>query len=125
MAAYGFGDILKPFGITPTQYNVLRILRGAGSAGLCRNELRCRLVDRVPDATRLLDRMADQGLVTRDRDSPDRRFVSNRLTPKGLELVNQLDRPVRRFHASRAAHLSRDQLGELCNLLADVRAGLE
>src|SRR5215218_10993455 len=66
---------LKPFDITPTQYNVLRILRGAGPDGLCRNEVGERLVRRVPDVTRLLDRMEDGGLIARRRGKDDRRYV--------------------------------------------------
>ncbi|MEZ4455671.1 MAG: MarR family winged helix-turn-helix transcriptional regulator [Gemmatimonadales bacterium] len=121
LAEYAFADLLKDYGITPTQYNVLRILRGAGAEGLCRNELRDRLVNRVPDATRLLERMADLGLVSRDRDGPDRRFVTTRLTRKGLDLVNQLDGPVRRSHRKRLGHLGPDQLAELTRLLDAVR----
>src|SRR3990172_9879074 len=68
-------EALKPHGITPTQYNALRILRGAGAEGLCRNEVRDRLLARVPDATRLLDRLEAMGLVLRAREGEDRRFV--------------------------------------------------
>ena len=121
LAEYGFAEVLKPHGITPTQYNVLRILRGAGANGLCRNKVRDRLVARVPDATRLLDRMADQGLLTRDRDGADRRFVSTHLTAKGLELVNTLDRPVREFHRSRLGRIPRAKIALLLELLADLR----
>src|SRR3954447_23115731 len=70
---------LKPFDITPTQYTVLRILRGAGHDGLCRNEVGERLVRRVPDVTRLLDRMEDTGLLARTRDGDDRRYVTARI----------------------------------------------
>src|SRR4051794_41800121 len=77
---HGFAESLKPYGITPTQYNVLRILRGAGEAGLCRNEVRDRLLRQVPDVTRLLDRLAEAGLVERERDSADRRLVTTRIT---------------------------------------------
>src|SRR5215213_4956096 len=66
-------DVLKPHGLTPTQFNALRILRGAGPEGLCRNEVRDRLIARVPDATRLLDRLEESGLVTRTREGEDRR----------------------------------------------------
>src|SRR3954447_21417189 len=69
------GEMLKKHGLTVTQYNALRILRGAGAEGLCRNEIRDRLIARVPDATRLLDRLEESGLVTRTREGEDRRFV--------------------------------------------------
>src|SRR5215212_5742803 len=67
--SHAFGELLKPYGVTPTQYNVLRILRGAGSTGLCRHEVRDRMVAQVPDVTRLLDRLEEMGLVERERDS--------------------------------------------------------
>src|SRR5690242_20838864 len=62
---------LKAFGVTPTQYNVLRILRGAGEHGLCRHEVRDRLIAQVPDVTRLLDRLEEMKLIERERDSVD------------------------------------------------------
>src|SRR5688572_33172043 len=94
---------LKPYGITATQYNVLRILRGAEPDGLCRNEVRDRMLTRMPDMTRLLDQIEDAKLVARARDSEDRRLVSTRITPKGLRLLDELDEAVtqehmRRFH---------------------------
>src|SRR5690349_19901110 len=76
-------EALKPYGLTPTQLNALRILRGAEPDGLCRYEVRDRLVARVPDATRLLDRLTDMGLVVRAREGDDRRFVHARITRKG------------------------------------------
>src|SRR5947209_16625049 len=87
-------ELLRPHGVGSTQYNVLRILRGAGPAGLCRNELRDRMLTRMPDVTRLLDRMEDAGLVARARDNEDRRMVSTRITEAGLKLLDKLDVPV-------------------------------
>ena len=78
-----FEQLFKPYGISNTQYNVLRILRGADGSGLCRNELRDRLLTRMPDVTRLLDRMEEVGLVERARDTADRRQVTTRLTKQG------------------------------------------
>ena len=75
-----FEKLLKPANLSPTQYNVLRILRGAGANGLCRNEVRDRLVAQVPDVTRLLDRMEDATLVERERSEVDRRLVATRIT---------------------------------------------
>jgi DNA-binding MarR family transcriptional regulator len=118
-----FGDALKPHGITPTQYNVLRILRGAGPAGLCRNEIRDRLVAQVPDVTRLLDRMEDAGLVERERGETDRRLVTTRITRQGLQLLKRLDAPVLDVHRRHLGHLSAAQLRSLIDLLATARAG--
>ena len=68
-------DLVKARGISATQYNVLRILRGSGAEGLCRNALRDRMLTRMPDMTRLLDRMEEAGLVVRVREGEDRRMV--------------------------------------------------
>ena len=76
-------EVLRPFGVTPTQYNVLRILRGAGENGLCGREVGERLVAQVPDVSRLLDRMDEMGLITRERDEADRRHVTARISAKG------------------------------------------
>lgn len=112
---------LKPYGITPTQYNVLRILRGAGADGLCRNEIGERLVTSVPDVTRLLDRMEEMRLIGRQRSASDRRYVTTRLSRQGLELVNQLDARIAAIHRERLGHLSRARLQALCELLDTVR----
>jgi DNA-binding MarR family transcriptional regulator len=118
---HGFADSLKEYDITPTQYNVLRILRGAGRAGLCRNEIRDRLVAQVPDVTRLLDRLEESGLVERERAEQDRRLVTTRITKAGLALLGRLDGPVARSHRERLGHLSVAQLRSLIGLLAQVR----
>lgn len=86
-----FELFLRPYGITGTQYNVLRILRGSEPRGLCRNELRDRMLTRMPDVTRLLDRMEEADLVERTRDTEDRRMVTTRITPRALELLATLD----------------------------------
>lgn len=114
-------DLLKSRGITNTQYNVLRILRGAEPDGLCRNELRDRMLTRMPDVTRLLDRMEEAGLVARSRDNEDRRLVSTRITPAGRKVVDDLDAPVREFHQRRTSHVSDEQLQTLIDLLTLVR----
>lgn len=120
-----FERMLKPYGITATQYNVLRILRGAEPEGLCRNELRDRMLTRMPDVTRLLDRMEDAKLVARARDSEDRRLVSTRITPKGLRLLDELQEPVTAEHMRRFHHLSKAQLKTLIELLGVVRDKLQ
>lgn len=117
-----FAQMLKPHGITPTQYNVLRILRGAGPAGLCRNEVGARLVTPVPDVTRLLDRMAAMKLIARQRADADRRLVRTHLTPKGLALVDRLDGTVSTLLEQRVAPLGRRKLTTLVDALARLRS---
>jgi len=114
-------ELLKDRGITNTQYNVLRILRGAEPIGLCRNELRDRMLTRMPDVTRLLDRMEEAGLVARSRDHEDRRLVSTRITAAGRKLVEELDAPIQHYHKSRLAHVSEEQLQTLIDLLTLAR----
>ena len=116
-------DLLKPFGISATQYNVLRILRGAGQTGLCRNELRDRMLSRMPDMTRLLDRMEEAGLVTRSRERDDRRMVLTQITARGRELLGELDRPMAQLHREQLSELSDEQLRSLIDLLTLVREG--
>ena len=113
---------LKAHALTPSQYNVLRILRGAGAEGLCRNEVGARLVTQVPDVTRLLDRMEDTGLISRQRGSEDRRYVTTRITRKGLERVDKLDKPMRELHQTLLGHVSEKSLRALVDAMAEVRA---
>jgi DNA-binding MarR family transcriptional regulator len=117
-----FERILRPAGLTPAQYNVLRILRGTDTEGLCRNDLRDRMLTRMPDMTRLLDRMEAGGLVSRTRDADDRRIVTTRITPEGLRLVNGLDEAVAEEHRRRLGHLSQEHLEMLIELLGEVRS---
>jgi DNA-binding MarR family transcriptional regulator len=114
-------EVLKPHGLGGAQYNVLRILRGAGEDGLCRNEVRDRMLTRMPDMTRLLDRMEESGLVMRSRDATDRRVVSTRLTEAGRNLVDALDAPVSAVHERRMRKLSDVQLRSLNELLEIIR----
>jgi DNA-binding MarR family transcriptional regulator len=120
---HAFGETVREFGITGTQFNVLRILRGAGDAGLCRNVIRDRLVAQVPDVTRLLDRLEKEGLITRDRDTKDRRLVLTRITREGLGLLKRLDPVVAEAHERHLGHLSKAQLRSLIDLLSLVREG--
>jgi DNA-binding MarR family transcriptional regulator len=125
-------ELLKPYGLSPTQYNALRILRGAGAGcdgghvdpnagGLACREIGQRMITRDPDLTRLLDRLESRGLVTRGRERKDRRMVLTRITPAGLELVRQLDEPVLELHRKQLAHLGQPKLNELLALLEAVR----
>lgn len=119
--SYSIIEALKPFDITPTQYNVLRILRGAGHNGLCREDIRERLVAQVPDVTRLLDRLEQSDLVDRARDKTDRRLVNTRITRAGLELLKKLDGPVNDAHEKQLGHLTKTELRTLIDLLAKAR----
>jgi DNA-binding MarR family transcriptional regulator len=114
-------QLLKPFGITGTQYNVLRILRGAEPEGLCRNEVRDRMLTRMPDMTRLLDRMEEAGLVVRTRESEDRRMVMTTITAAGRRLLDKLDDLVDEEHNRQFRHLDEKQLRMLIDLLTTVR----
>ncbi len=111
----------KARGLTLTQYNVLRILRGAGAEGLCRNEVSERMIRPVSDATRLLDRMVGAGWVERVREEEDRRYVTARITEAGLDLVSKLDSEVEEFHREQLGHMSRDELTQLIELLNRAR----
>ena len=115
-------EALKAHGITPTQYNVLRILKGAGSKGLCRSEIMDRMIARVPDATRLLDRMEAAGLIDRARDADDRRFVTTRITDEGLRLVAEAEGPVMALHATQFDVVAERDLQQLVRTLELVRS---
>lgn len=117
-------DLLKPHGLSATQYNVLRILRGAGQDGASCKDIASRLVTRDPDITRMMDRLEKRGLLTRDRAPEDRRVVTHRLTPTGLELVNALDAPVEAAHENAMKHMSKAKLRELVELLEELRSAL-
>ena len=100
---------------------MLRILRGAGQPGLCRNEVGERLVTKVPDVTRLLDRMEAAGLIVRERGGEDRRFVATRITDKALKLLDKIDRELPAIHARQLGHVSQKRLRELISILEEVR----
>ena len=116
-------ELVKSRGISATQYNVLRILRGSDVEGLCRNALRDRMLTRMPDMTRLLDRMEEAGLVVRVREGEDRRMVMTRITAKGRGLLDDLDAPVMALHRKQMAGLTDAQLRSLSDLLTLVRDG--
>lgn len=102
---YRAGEVLKPYDITTTQYNVLRILRGAGPNGLPCGAIAERMITRDSDITRLLDRLAAMHLVERGRMEGDRRVVTVRLTPAGTELLTGLDPVVQQLHQDLLGHL--------------------
>ena len=114
-------ELLRAHDLTQPQYNVLRILRGAGDEGLPTGEIGVRMVAREPDMTRLLDRMEARGLVVRARATADRRVVTARITDAGRTLADGLDAPVAVMHARQLGHLSRDELATLNTLLERAR----
>ena len=114
-------EVLKASGLTATQYNVLRILRGAGTAGLSCGDVAGRMITRDPDLTRLLDRLEGRGLVTRARDGEDRRVVVTRITREGLSLLAELDEPVQAQNRKAVGHLGEQKLRSLAQLLDEAR----
>ena len=116
--------VLKTEDHSSAQYNVLRILRGAPQ-GLPCGEIAGRLITRDPDVTRLLDRMEKRGLISRARESRDRRMVLARLTPEGRKLVDRLDEPVQKMHRKLLGHMGKEQVRALRELLAAARATAE
>ena len=108
---------LKPFGLTPTQFNVLRILRGAGEEALCQYEVGERLVARVPDVPRLLARMEKNGLIKRRRAPGDKRVVTSLITRQGLSVLDELDNVLVQWERDALKHFSNEQLLTLNQLL--------
>lgn len=115
-------QVIEPHGITPQQYNVLRILRGAGPDGLPTLTIGERMIEQTPGVTRLVDRLERKALVARVPCPNDRRRVFCRITPKGLELLKELDDPVNRWDTQAVAVLQPSDLDSLINLLDRVRA---
>lgn len=119
----GVAHVLKSEDLSPTQYNVLRILRGAPESLAC-GEIAGRMITRDPDITRLLDRLERRGLISRCRQTTDRRTVLTRITPEGLELLARLDRPVQEIHRMQLGHLGQERLRALAELLRAARREL-
>src|ERR1700691_3612842 len=117
--------LIKPYSLSGTQYNVLRILRGAGEKGLACREVGCKLISRDPDITRLLDRMESRGLIARAREEKDRRVVKTRITPDGLRMLRELDGPVQQLHRRQLRRLPAKQLRQLSFLLERASAHLD
>jgi DNA-binding MarR family transcriptional regulator len=116
-----FDRLIRGRELTQPQYNILRILRGAGPTGLPSGEIGERMVGRDPDVTRLLDRMEERGLVVRNRSTSDRRVVTTQLTADGLSMVNELDAPILAMHSRQLGHLSTDEMDQLNSLLERTR----
>lgn len=116
-----FEEALRPHGISATQYNALRILRGAGTAGLSCQEVGARMIRLDPDLTRLFDRLEDRGLVRRARSIEDRRVVFVRITPTGLRLLGPLDDVVDALHGKTIGGLGEKKLRLLVELSEEIR----
>ena len=115
-------QLLKSKGLTGAQYNVLRILRGAEPQGLACSSIAERMISHDPDMTRLLDRMEKRRLITRQRQSDDRRVVKTRITRGGLELLKRLDPTVRELHKRQFAHMAAVRIRTLAELLDEICA---
>ncbi|WP_407543249.1 MarR family transcriptional regulator (plasmid) [Deinococcus radiomollis] len=112
--------LLKPAGLTLAQFNILRILRGAGSTSLTCSAISAQLITRDADVTRMLDRLEALGLVERARSEHDRRVVLTRISEKALALIATLDEPLASLHAQQFAHLAPERLRDLLGLLDEA-----
>ncbi len=121
VVAAGFERLFKSFGLSMATYNVLRILRGAGVSGRMCHEIAEHMVTRVPDVTRLVDRLERAGLATRERCAKDRRIVHVRISGAGQEMLARLDRPVHELHLAQLGHMSVEELDRLNTLLVRAR----
>jgi DNA-binding MarR family transcriptional regulator len=122
MLSRNLSGLLKTEDLSSTQYNVLRILRGAPE-GLPCGEIGSRMITRDPDITRLLDRLEKRDLISRHRETKDRRMVMARITPDGIKLLSRMDAPVREGHRAQLGHLGRERLKALTGLLQVARGG--
>ena len=123
MLSRGLVGVLKAEDLSANQYNVLRILRGSPD-GLPCGEIASRMITRDPDITRLLDRLEKRGLISRCRETKDRRMVMARITPDGLKLLGRLDVPVEEAHRKQLGHLGKERLRELTDLLRAARTAV-
>lgn len=114
-------ELFRTRDLTHQQYNVLRILRGAGKTGISCREIGERMINRDSDITRMLDRLESNGLITRERQTEDRRVVLAFISPKGLELLADLDSPVVESNKEQLGHMSQKELETLSRLLKKAR----
>jgi len=111
----------KLSGTSPPQYNILRILRGHGGDGLPSLEIADQMLTRVPDITRLVDRLEKANLVERQRSTTDRRVVIVKITKNGINLLATMDEPIRQAHRDNLSHMTKTELKELSRLLVKAR----
>ena len=114
-------DFFKQFQLTPTQYNILRILRGAGKAGVTCSQAAERMVTADPDITRLLDRLEARQLIERQRSTEDRRVVISRITAQGIALLKEIDLPLAEFHKRQLGHIGKERLAQWIEILESIR----
>ena len=114
--------VVEAEGLSLAQYNVLRILRGAGDAGLPTLAIRDRLIEEAPGITRLIDKLEAAGLVRRERSTPDRRQVLCHITARGRAFLRRLDAAVDAADAAAVAALTKQEQRELIRLLEHIRA---
>ena len=114
-------EFFKQYQLTPTQYNILRILRGAGEAGITCSACSERMVAADPDITRLLDRLEGRELIRRERGSQDRRVVISRITAQGLTLLEAIDKPLAKFVRALMGRVGPEKLAELIEILESLR----
>jgi|SRR5215469_15579981 len=112
--------LVKQQGLTAAQYNVLRILRGAGPDGLPCKGIGDRMISHDPDMTRLLDRLEKRSLITRERQTEDRRVILTRITPAGLDILKRLDVPMDELHKKQFRHLGASKLRVLADAVDEV-----
>jgi DNA-binding MarR family transcriptional regulator len=117
--------VLRPAGLSPTQYNVLRILRGVNPQGIGCQEIARRMITRDADLTRLLDRLEERRLVLRQRQTDDRRVVHITITPDGLEMLAELDPVVAGANQKLLGHMGADRLKTLLDLIEEARKQAE
>jgi DNA-binding MarR family transcriptional regulator len=122
MLASAGAEVFKRADLTPTQYNALRILRGAGEEGLSCGEISERMVTKDSDITRLLDRLEGRALISRERPANNRRQVITRITEEGLRVLAELDEPVEENHKRLVGHLGKERLKTLVQLLEALRS---
>jgi DNA-binding MarR family transcriptional regulator len=113
-------QLIKGHGLTGTQYNVLRILRGAEPDGLPCKGIGDRMISHDPDMTRLLDRMEKRSLITRERQTDDRRVIKTRITAQGLEILKKLDAPVLELHRRQFRRVSAANLKSIAETLEEI-----
>lgn len=116
--------LIAPYGLSTAQYNVLRILRGAGEEGLATLAIRDRMIDPAAAITRLVDKLEDAGHITRERLSEDRRSIRCRISPKGLAVLTELDPQLVTMDEEVTGALEANEVRVLIDLLDRIRAGL-
>lgn len=125
MLDYQLAQVLRAEDITPAQYNVMRILRGVADEGHPCHEIASRLVKQVPDLTRVLDRLEARELISRERETGDRRVVRVRIQPSGLDILNRLDAAVRALHHEQLSTLTESEQKTLLDLLHRIGTASE